>query len=110
MNSRPLSCAKVSALRRPVGREQAGAFGSNGGNTTGLVMPGGPSCAIPVSAIAVDNAIMTARTRRLRLEPSFLTLFLVIRFCPGTERQGAQRCRDDARYIPLRRRWFAPSH
>ena len=46
MNSRRVSCENASAFSRPGGGRQAGAAGSNGGKVLGIVMPGGPLCAV----------------------------------------------------------------
>ena len=110
MNLRPLSCAKVSALLRPTGREQTGASGLNGGNTTGLVMPGGPSCAVPGPIIPIARMAKTARQHQPAAQRMFMPSWCIIRSLPATETQGAHRCQDVERYIPPRHRWCAPSH
>ena len=46
MNSRRVSCENASVFSRPGGGVQVGAEGSNGGKVLGIVMPGGPLCAV----------------------------------------------------------------
>ena len=69
----PRVLRKCQRLSRPGGGVQVGAEGSNGGKVLGIVMPGGPLCAVagaePTFAPNARTATPSQMTRRITMLP-----------------------------------------